>query len=354
MTLARPLIVAALFALSAAACADDPAAPVAEVPYETLSEYGLFVGALADQVPADHVHPYRPVSPLWADHADKGRFIALPPGATIDPVGEEEWVFPLGTILVKSFLLSEDRSDPDATPRIIETRLLIRDDSDEGWSAHTYVWNDAQTEATRLVAGARITLDTRSEDGTAEEQVYLVPNTNQCRDCHGRDDVTVPLGVTRYQLDFALDDGTNQLRALADAGVFAAVPASSDHPLAAPGDETLPLADRARAYLHANCSHCHRPGGDGGRTGLDLRAWQDEPADFGICKTPVAAGAGTGGRSYDIVPGDADASILPFRMESTDPEIRMPELPSRIADDFGVTLVRAWIDAMPSAPCDSP
>lgn len=45
-----------------------------------------------------------------------------------------------------------------------------------------------------------------------------------------------------------------------------------------------------------------------------------------MCKAPVAAGTGSGGRRYGIVPGQPVASIMVFRLESTEPEIRMPEL----------------------------
>jgi hypothetical protein len=44
------------------------------------------------------------------------------------------------------------------------------------------------------------------------------------------------------------------------------------------------------------------------------------------CKRPVAAGRGSGGRDFAIAPGEPDASILVYRMESTDPGIAMPEL----------------------------
>ena len=40
--------------------------------------------------------------------------------------------------------------------------------------------------------------------------------------------------------------------------------------------------------------------------------------DYGICKSPVASGRGTGNRLYDIVPGDPDASILEFRVGNGD------------------------------------
>ena len=54
-------------------------------------------------------------------------------------------------------------------------------------------------------------------------------------------------------------------------------------------------------------------------SGLDLLASQRNPTSFGILKTPVAAGLGSGGLSYDIVPGQADRSILAYRIASTHP-----------------------------------
>ena len=64
------------------------------------------------------------------------------------------------------------------------------------------------------------------------------------------------------------------------------------------------------------------------------------------CKAPVATGRGSGGLQYDIVPGQPDASILVYRMISTEPEIRMPELGRNLVHDEGVALIREWITAM--------
>ncbi len=341
----------ALAALLLVACGPDPEEPAAEIPYETLSEYGFFDGPLADMAPAEGVLPYSPVSPLWADHAEKGRYIVLPEGEAIDPVGDEDWEYPLGTVIVKSFYFVEDRRDLAGPARIMETRLLIREDVEEGWTSHTYVWNEEQTEAERLIAGRRIELNYIDENGEAGVQTYLVPNTNQCRDCHGRDDVTVVLGISTYQLDYEVG-GANQLDVLADAGAFSRTPERVVPALIDPADEAQTPELRARSYLHANCSHCHREGGDGGRSGLDLTIWQDDPARYGVCKSPVAAGAGAGGRAYDLVPGHPELSILPFRMASTDPEVRMPELPSRIPDGFGVGLIEDWILSMDGEGCE--
>ena len=74
-----------------------------------------------------------------------------------------------------------------------------------------------------------------------------------------------------------------------------------------------------------------------------LLARETHPATYGICKSPIAAGPGAGGRTADIVPGMPDSSIFIYRMESTDPEIKMPEIPNMVSDDFGVELISEWI-----------
>jgi hypothetical protein len=72
---------------------------------------------------------------------------------------------------------------------------------------------------------------------------------------------------------------------------------------------------------------------------------------LGFCKQPVAAGKGTGNRLYDIAPGQADASVLMFRMDSDDPSVMMPELGRSVVHAEGVQLIRDWIVAM-QGNCD--
>ncbi len=64
-------------------------------------------------------------------------------------------------------------------------------------------------------------------------------------------------------------------------------------------------------------------------------------------KTPVAAGKGTGGRLYGIVPGKPDESILEYRMRSTLPGEVMPEFGKSTIHEEGLELIRDWIAAMP-------
>jgi uncharacterized repeat protein (TIGR03806 family) len=266
------------------------------------------------------------------------------------------WRYPEGTRLVKTFYVPHDAREPAAGRTHLETRIIeLRDGA---WSGRTYVWNEAQTEARRLKTGRTVPLSWIGADGAPREVAYRVPNDNECKTCHSRDDAFEPLGPRTRQLSrpYAYEpDGerVDQIEHLAARGVLrgAIEPAGERFALVEPyGD--APLAQRARSYLDANCAHCHRPGGEAGSTALDLRYETLEPFAWGVCRAPVAAGPGSGGLRHDIVAGDPDASIMVFRMASTDPKIKMPELPTVTSDRAGTQLIREWIAAMPADRCD--
>jgi hypothetical protein len=81
---------------------------------------------------------------------------------------------------------------------------------------------------------------------------------------------------------------------------------------------------------------------------LDLRWDQDNLAKVGLWKTPIAAGPGSGGRKFAIVPGKPDESIMMYRLESTQPNAMMPNLGRTLVHDEGVKLVRQWIENLPA------
>lgn len=349
-------------ALLCGACADEETAPPpvagcvpseGPLPHEKLSEYCFFKGPMKDLVPAEGVQPYEVAAALWSDHAAKQRFIVLPKGEKITFSADENWQYPVGTILVKTFSFYDDFRDLSTPRRTLETRLMILGES--GWTGEVYQWNDEQTEATRIVAGDRVDVTYVDDFGDSNTEEYIVPNQNQCKSCHERDDTMTFLGPFTQQLNRPVEvaGGTrNQIEYFADQGLFDAAPPSAASLPAFPdpfGD--APLGDRARAYLHANCSHCHRPGGGGGVSGLVLLAWEQNLAKNGACKEPAAAGQGTGGHDYDIVPGHPDESIMIFRMSSTDPDIKMPELPNRVPDKRGVALISDWITSLTPDGC---
>jgi hypothetical protein len=149
--------------------------------------------------------------------------------------------------------------------------------------------------------------------------------------------------------DFAYASGVeNQLEHWARLGVLRGASPAAQAPRLADWDDPKSgtLEARARAWLEINCAHCHNPDGPARNSGLDLLASQENPTSYGIYKPPVAAGRGSGGREFDIVPGQPDKSILAFRIDSTDAGIMMPELGKRLVHKEGLALVRAWIAAM--------
>ena len=140
----------------------------------------------------------------------------------------------------------------------------------------------------------------------------------------------------------------NQLAHMADQGILAGVPADLESIDTVPDweDTAADLERRAKGYLDANCAHCHNPGGFGSNSGLFMEFWREVDTNYGICKTPVAAGSGSGGLKHAIEPGDADSSITVYRMNSNEPDVRMPEIGRSVIHDEGVALVREWINSM--------
>jgi hypothetical protein len=49
---------------------------------------------------------------------------------------------------------------------------------------------------------------------------------------------------------------------------------------------------------------------------------------------------------YDVVPGKPDESIVTYRMESVEPEIRMPQFGRNLVHKEAVALIRQWISEM--------
>jgi uncharacterized repeat protein (TIGR03806 family) len=308
------------------------------------------VGDPKAQQPADGVIPYDLNSALFSDYAEKYRFVKLPPGTQATYENDGPFKFPVGTVIAKTFAFPRDGRDPAQGQRLIETRILKHDP--DGWVGLPYIWNKEQTEATLDVAGDTVNVSWIHIDGKARSNNYIIPNANQCKGCHKAGDTMVPIGPKARHLnrDFVYRDGTeNQLAHWSRIGALAGAPDPATAPRLAAWDqrESGTLDKRARAWLEINCAHCHSPEGPARNSGLDLLASQHNPTAFGIGKPPVAAGIGSGGLAFDIVPGEPDKSILVYRIASTHPGVMMPELGKRLVHEEGVALVREWIDAMP-------
>lgn len=313
-----------------------------EVP-DKLSAFGFFIGAMRNHEPAKGVVPYAVNAALFSDYAWKKRFFRLPDGAKMKYQPEDPMDFPEGSVVIKTFYYPADFRQPEQDLRLLETRLLIR--KKDKWTAYTYVWNDEQTEAFHTVAGTSASVNWIHYDGQPRSVKYMVPNQNQCKNCHQRGDALSPIGPTARQLNRQDEGGHNQLEEFSRMG-YLDLPPSPWPTLADYNDPHAPTADRARAWLEVNCAHCHRPDGPAKTSGLHLLASVKEPLKLGIGKSPVAAGKGSGGRTFDIVPGQPDKSILMFRISSTDPGVMMPELGRSSVHSEGIELVKKWIAGM--------
>ncbi|WP_421949700.1 SO2930 family diheme c-type cytochrome [Phaeodactylibacter xiamenensis] len=326
----------------------DPAA----APYPKLSDYAFFQALSPNgAVPNAGVLPYEPITPLFTDYAHKARYVWMPDSvqATVDADGRI--LFPDHTVLIKTFYYPADFARPEQDWDLIETRLLMKRDGE--WDAYTYIWNDKDTEAELNLVGDFKPVSWADEQGLARTVEYAVPNKNQCKSCHNQNKKLLPIGPKVRNLNAALTypDGTtaNQLERWQSAGKLTAGDwAAQFTPLADWDDpKTGNIADRALAYLEVNCGHCHHPEGPAHTTGLYLGTdFQGYAAQLGICKSPVAAGKGSGGRQFGIQPGQPDSSILLYRMEADDPGVMMPEIGRAVPHKEGIALVREWIKGL--------
>lgn len=315
----------------------------------------------------DDLVPYALATPLFSDHALKRRALRLPAGTSASYVeGDEVLDLPVGTVLLKSFLFPADLRAPDEDLRIIETRVLQK--TEEGWEAEPWLW-DGDT-ARFAPSGGTVQVDVIGLDGEPLSIPYLVPQKNQCIDCHARvvdgEEQIVPIGPKARHLHRGFDYGdgeVNQLQHLAEQGLLDGLPPLDDVPHATDARQlegadlgALPFGELeaiTRDYLDINCAHCHNPdGAEGVSSQLFLQRGATEPFDYGVCKRPGSAGLGNGGLTYDIVPGDHAQSILWFRMHTEQVGAMMPDIGRSVRHDLGVELVQRWIDGLDGDPCD--
>jgi uncharacterized repeat protein (TIGR03806 family) len=292
---------------------------------------------------------------LFSDYATKSRAVFVPPGKTATYDADGVFDFPTGTVLLKSFGFPADARATPQVMRWIETRVLVK--ADDGWHAYPYLWDDAMTTATYDPGGRQLHVSWTDKNGTAFDNGYLQPGQVQCKQCHESNGTFLPIGPRARALNRDLDYGNgvveNQLAHWAKAGILAGAPSDPNTApkLADWTDASQPVETRARAYLEANCAHCHNSTGSASTSGLFLAASNTDPLHFGVCKEPLSAGGMVGMRQFDVVPGDPDASVLSYRMSVTDPGVAMPQIGRDVVDTEGLALVRQWITTLPKAPC---
>jgi uncharacterized repeat protein (TIGR03806 family) len=302
---------------------------------EKLSDTG-YVDSADPTEPAACMIPYDLNVPFWSDGAEKDRWLMVPDGQSIHVGASGDWEFPVGTVFMKRFSLGG---------KIIETRLLMRHEDGE-WAGYSYEWDAAETEAT-LLPGEKA----KAIGGVT----WTYPSRSQCLQCHTAAAGRV-LGLETWQMNRSIrypstGRTANQLATFEHVGLFDA-PLGADPEdlpvLPDPEDESESLEDRARSYLHANCSHCHRPGGNA-RGNADFRF--DTPfEDMNVCEVESDNDLGVSGALL-LVPGEPPMSIMSLRMHATDTN-RMPPIGRNVVDEPNLDVIDAWIESLTS--CDAP
>ncbi len=345
-----------------AACSEPTPQLHATAP-SRLSDWQLFTTNGDILSPAASTLVFRPASTLFSDYSQKLRSMWIPEGMQIR-IADDSLQFPVGTILSKTFyypstdgITVERRNDERrenillSDYRILETRLLVKRETD--WEALPYVWNAEQTDAFLRIAGTSTELSL-TDASQSQDFTYFVPNQNQCSACHQRehpDGSLEPLGARLEQLagSFRADPDKSQLALLTERGWL--VDAYDSVPAVDWTDQSSALEDRALAYLNMNCGHCHNPMGAADTSALILDGGHRSLTELGVCKPPVAAGGGAGNLRFGIEPGNAAASILLYRMQSSAPDEMMPELGRSLVHREGVELLGQWIEDLRVPEC---
>lgn len=290
-----------------------------------LSETGCLDPTNPARAPGGAI-PFSVNSPLWSDGAAKDRWLFVPDGKKIDVLPDGDFDVPPGSVAVKTFSLGGKR---------IETRLFVRYE-DGGWAGHSYEWNDEQTDAVLLADG-------KTKDLGGGNSWYF-PSRGECFACH-TPGAGFTIGLEARQLN--RDDGGNVLDRFAP--VLAAPIAKESFPaLHAADDPGATTEERARGYLHANCSVCHRPDSGAGAATLDLRVDRSF-SDTRTCNVAPQAGDLGVSDARIIAPGEPARSTLALRLRALD-QSRMPPLAIRVVDEAGAALIESWIGELTACP----
>lgn len=286
---------------------------------------GLYVPGSCS-VLAPGVRSFAPEFALWSDDAEKERFVLLPDGARIDTSDPDAWIYPVGTVLFKTFARDGLR---------IETRINTKVSEGTGighWTLRTFAWNAAQDGVTEVTEGVTNAL------GTSHD----IPPVSLCASCHTGAAVDVGLGFTAIQLNHA---GTEVSLAdlIAEDRVTDAIDLAAAR---VPGTGDI---REALGYMHANCGGCH-----GGPAPLPVPEPMDLWIDVGLSDpaltpsylTTVNVVSGWSGAPFRVSPGFPDDSAILRRMQSRVVGVQMPPVATELPHAMAIGTIRRWIISM--------
>ncbi|GAA3516983.1 hypothetical protein GCM10022393_33830 [Aquimarina addita] len=290
---------------------------------EKLSDYNFFKGTPSDLKPTSALDIYELSSELFTDYADKQRMILLPKGKKIIATNSELPDFPNGTIIVKTFFYKNHMNHQDVKQKIIETRLLIKNNS--VWNAATYRWNMQQDEAFLSKNRESVPITFIDNFGNKRSTSYQIPSSTDCATCHKQNGSLSPLGPKIRNLNIDILRNKHFINQLEYFKNQNKLEISEKNILTTPdySDVNLDYNKRARAYFDINCAHCHNSEGNAYHVQMDLRL--NIPFDnSGIAKK--------------------SAQIL-SRINISG-ELHMPKIGTTLNHDDGIQLITKYINSL--------
>jgi len=308
--------------------------------------------------------------PLWADNAEKGRYVHFPNSASGKRAvaslisSENKFKIPANSRFYKNFYKAVKNSDGLIKYKIVETRIIVTREGVGTSLFGSYKWNDDETNATLI--------DTPYRDGTGfkddifhleidavskQKRKYVIPGAERCVECHKVNDDLI-LGFTPLQLNrraygeggrdlpVAKED-LNQVERLKEYGFLEHL--ASDLPklesnFGVPGsDEEL----RLQGYLYGNCAHCHSPNGFATKDN-QVKLELGPGKIFQFNTNSISKNSTRENPSYIIRPGDISKSLMYKRViqEGVNPGEGTLAMPLHTPGDANcrlVNLMGAWI-----------
>jgi hypothetical protein len=342
--------------------------PLGKMPMK-IKETGFFPAAPDFAQHSDRMLKFVPDPPLWSDGMEKERFMLLPVGGKIDN-SAPNWVFPVGTVFIKTFF--DDRPLTGAKLRPIETRIIRRvgeaDDLIE-YDYYLYKWNEPGTDADLVIndrgqedtlTGTSMITINHMENGKpllineGKPFEHTLPSRGMCNDCHHDSGLTYQTFIGFDEIRLGVKPaagGTSQLEEFGKAGIFMKPVSATPRQVNTPD----PVLREAERFILGNCVHCH-----------SAKGMQFDMAPEIFAKNVV--GMPTMAQSVQppkgwlrVVPGDPEKSVvyvqarrmpLPMPMGAADRLRPMPPFGVNdiAADKAGLLALKAWICALPGAP----
>jgi len=285
--------------------------------------------------------------PLWADNAEKGRYVHFP---AVWNETEQQWKtsgavynattgqldVPPNTLFYKTFYKALKSRNGETVFRKIETRIIVVRKAPQQPLHGSYKWNENESEAILVTTPYRdgtawkddifrVTVD----ENTGKTRKYVIPGRQRCEECHkgGQDFV---LGFTPLQLnrrpfgaagrdrDIGADEIT-QVQRFIDAGILKNIPAADELPSlekSGPRESRNIHETRLQGYMVGNCAHCHNPNGfamKDNKVTLDLREGQI----FDFDTRRITKDSARSSPKYFAKPGDLNQSQLYLRVAAT-------------------------------------